>query len=77
MFAKDLFVCLSVCLSGFWRIFTEWHLRRPDIKKPIVFLKRLSKQGPADLTFKEEWVDFQGPVFFALFWIFVRFLALG
>ena len=68
---------MFVCLSEFWRIFTEWHLRRPDIKKPIVFLKRLSKQGPADLTFKEEWVDFQGPVFFALFWIFVRFLALG
>ena len=44
----------------------------------MVFLKRLSKQGPADLTFiKEEWVDFQGPGFFALFWIFVRFLALG
>ena len=72
MFAKDLFVCL-LRISG---IFTEWHLRRPD-KKPIVFLKRLSKQGPADLTVKEEWIDFQGPVFFALFWIFVRFLALG
>ena len=69
MFAKDLFVCLSVCL--FARIFTEWHLRRPDIKKPIVFLKRLSKQGPADLTFKAQWVDFQGPVFFRTFFGFL------
>ena len=76
MFAKDLFACFLRVLR-ILRIFTEWHLRRPDINKPIVFLKRLSKQGPADLTFKEEWVDFQGPVFFALFWIFVRFLALG
>ena len=32
-------------------IFTEWHMRRPDTKKPIVFLKRRSQQGPADLTF--------------------------
>ena len=48
-----------------------------EFHRSLVFLERLSEQGPADFTFKEEWVDFQGPVFFALFWIFVRFLALG
>ena len=26
---------------------------------------------------KEEWIDFQGPVFFGLFWIFVQFWVLG
>ena len=66
---------MSVCLAErIFGMFTEWHLRRPDTKKPIAFLKRLSKQDPVDLTFKKGWTHFQGPVFFALFWIFV---ALG
>ena len=56
------FVCLLVCLLRIFGIFTEWYLRRPHTKKPIVFLKRRSKQGPADLTFKEQWIDFQGKV---------------
>ena len=73
MFTKDLFVYLC----GLGGIFTEWYLRRPDIKKPIVFLKRRSKQDPADLTFKEEWTHFQGAVFFGLFDDFGDFGVLG
>ena len=46
-------------------------------KISIVFLERRSKWGLVDLTFKEEWTHFQGPVFFGLFDDFGDFWVLG
>ena len=67
-------VCLSVTdFSDSYRMASA----SVEFHKPMIFLKRRSKQGPADLTFKEDWTHFQGPTFFALFLTFVQFWVLG
>ena len=55
---------MFVCLYGFSRIFTERHLRRPDMQIPFGLLKQGPKRGPCFRAISRLSNHFEGPDFF-------------
>ena len=60
---------LSLCarMSGFSRIFTEWHLRRPQTQIPFGLLKQGPKIGPGFRAISQVMNQIEGPDFFVTF----------
>ena len=56
-----------VCLPGFSRIFTEWHLRRLQTQIPFGLLKQGPKRGPAVRAISRVMNQIEGPDFFRHF----------
>ena len=58
---------LDVWMSGFSRIFTEWHLRRPQTQIPFGLLKQGPEIGPGFRAILHQRNHLAGPVFFRQF----------